>query len=134
MLRVSTYFETPSNAVIWHLVISHSQVRHVWDHNPDNNISIDWISVSGGHSHELAQMIKNEINESAIPLYISGLICQNDVTTLTIASACAIIQDLEQFMMDYPHCKPSSSRGKTLSFHYSLISNSISTYRLSIFT
>ena len=105
MPRVSTYFETPPNAIIRHLVIGHSQVRHVWDHNPDNNISIDWISVSGGHSHELAQMIKTEINESAIPLYISGLIWQNDVTTLTIASACAIIQDLEQFMMDYPYCK-----------------------------
>ena len=108
MSRITTYFETPANAPMRHLVLGHSQVRHVWEHSPDdasNSVSIDWISISGGHSHELAQMIKNEITRSTTPLYISGLIWQNDVTTLNIATACDIIQDLEHFMMNHPHCK-----------------------------
>ena len=50
-------------------------------------------------------MIKNEINDSAIPLYISGLIWQNDVTTLNINSASAIIQDLKHFMLNNTDCK-----------------------------
>ena len=56
-------------------------------------------------THELAQMIKDEINASSIALYISGLMMQNDVTTLNIASACAIIQDLEEFMINRLNCK-----------------------------
>ena len=108
MPRITTHFETPPNAPMRHMVIGHSQVRHVWQHAPDdadNSVCIDWISVSGGRSHELVQMIKNEINDSAIPLYISGLIWQNDVSSLNIDSACAIIQDLEQFMLNHIDCK-----------------------------
>ena len=108
MPRITSHFETREDAPMRHLVLGHSQVRYVWEHYPndgDNSVCIDWISVSGGHTHELAQMIKDEINASSIPLYISGLIWQNDVTTLNIASACAVIQDLEQFMINSPDCK-----------------------------
>ena len=73
MPRTMTHIETPLNAPMRHLVIGHSQVRHLWKHAPDDNsVCIDWISVTGGRSHELVQMIKNEINNSAISLYISG--------------------------------------------------------------
>ena len=72
MPRTMTHIETPLNAPMRHLVIGHSQVRHVWQHvpeNADNSVCIDWISVSGNRFHELVKMIKNEINDSAIPLY-----------------------------------------------------------------
>ncbi len=108
MPRINSHFETREDAPMRHLVLGHSQVRYVWEHYPndgDNSVCIDWISVSGGHTHELAQMIKDEINASSIPLYISGLIWQNDVATLNIDSACAVIQDLEQFMINRPDCK-----------------------------
>jgi len=31
-----THIETPLNAPMRHLVIGHSQVRHVWQHVPEN--------------------------------------------------------------------------------------------------
>ena len=108
MPRITTHFETHEDATMRHLVLGHSQLRHVWEHyltEADMSICIDWISVSGSHTHELAQMIKDEVNASSVPLYVSGLIWQNDVTTLTMGSACAVIQDLEQFMMNHPDCK-----------------------------
>ena len=81
MPRITTHFETHEDATMRHLVLGHSQLRHVWEHyltEADMSICIDWISVSGGYTHELAQMIRD---------------------------ACAVIQDLDQFMMNHPDCK-----------------------------
>ena len=89
MPRITTHFETREDAPMRHLVLGHSQVRYVWQHYPndgDNSICIDWISVSGGHTNEFAQMINDEINASSIPLYFGKMMLQHSISPVHVSS------------------------------------------------
>lgn len=91
---------------VQHLVIGHSQIRHLEDYDfsdqPEINFHIDFICVGGGLAPDLIRIIKEKLTQANKPMRISAIIWQNSNWDISVQQVEEMVWDMEQFLKVYP--------------------------------
>lgn len=92
---------------IQHMVIGHSQIRHLEDYDfpdkPEINFHIDFKCVGGGLAPNLIRIIKEQLTQAKKPMRISAIIWQNSNWDISVQQVEEIVWDMEHFLRVYPY-------------------------------